>query len=151
MLYRIADRARRRWWRIRRPRRRSVNIVAFDRHGQVLLVRHSYGRPVWALPGGAIGKREDPVAGAAREFREELGCELADIVALEASEVHVQGSSDLQHVFAATVAGNPRPDMREIVALGFFEPDALPPDCSRHVPGRVALAVRRRASASEQR
>jgi len=149
-LYRMADKARRRWWRIRKPRRRSVNVVAFDRHGHVLLVRHSYGRPVWALPGGAIGKHEDPVAGAMREIREELDCELMDVIALEACEVDVHGSSDLQHVFAATLAGNPQPDMREVVALDFFDPAALPPGCSRLVPGRVAQAVRSRAATGSE-
>ena len=81
-LYRVADRLRRQWWRVRRPRRASVVVAAFDADGRVLLVRHSYGPPVWALPGGGIGRNEEPAAGAAREFREELGCELVDIRAL---------------------------------------------------------------------
>ncbi len=140
-LYRLADWARRRWWRIRKPRRSSAFVVAFDDTGRVLLVRHSYGRPVWAVPGGGMGRREDPAAAAAREFREELGCELADMVALEPSERDVSGSRDLQHLFAARLAGVPRADRREILAAELFDPIALPVDRARHVDRWVGQAI----------
>src|SRR5690606_9795473 len=60
LLYRLADRLRRQWWKVRRPTRNSVLVVAFDATGRVLLVRHSYGPPVWALPGGGIDRGENP-------------------------------------------------------------------------------------------
>jgi 8-oxo-dGTP pyrophosphatase MutT (NUDIX family) len=143
-LYRVADRMRRRWSRIRRPRRRSVLVVAFDEMDRVLLVRHSYGPPIWALPGGGMSRHEDPSLAAAREVREELGCELADLRRIEAREYDEGGARDLRHVFAATLVGSPVPDMREIVAVGLFDPAALPPICDRRVRSatREALAVR---------
>jgi 8-oxo-dGTP pyrophosphatase MutT (NUDIX family) len=147
-LYRIADRSRRLWWRLRRPHRHSVAVVAFDRHGQVLLVRHSYGRPVWMLPGGGIGRHEDPARAAAREFREELGCELAELALLESSDHIVSGSRDTQYVFTALADGTPKADMREIVDVDFFPPAGLPPGCSRSVGGRVERAA---AARSHQR
>jgi 8-oxo-dGTP pyrophosphatase MutT (NUDIX family) len=73
--------------------RRSVLIVAFDSMGKVLLVRHSYGQPIWAMPGGGHGPKEAPAAAAAREFREELGCELTDLLVLPASRRVVGGST----------------------------------------------------------
>ena len=139
-LYRLADRVRRLWWRIRKPNRTSVVVAAFDASGRILLVRHSYGPPVWALPGGGIGRNEDPAAGAAREFREELGCELTDMRTLEVSEHEEDGSLDVRHFFAADLAGTPLPDMREIVEVGLFDPSSLPPRCDRRVA--QALAVR---------
>lgn len=153
MLYRIADRLRRRWWRIRHPRRRSVNIVAFDGAGRVLLVRHSYGPPVWALPGGAMNRREEPAAAAVREFREELGCPLADVRPLSVMAQDESGSIDLLHVFVARAAGTPVPDMREIVAAEFFDPADLPRPADRRVARWVGRAVALRAGeqASEQR
>ena len=140
-LLRLADRIRRRWWRVRRPHRHSVCVIAFDRHGQVLLVRHSYGRPVWMLPGGGMSAREEPALAAAREFREELGCELTELALLESSEHDVSGSRDTQYVFTALAEGTPRADMREIVDVDFFHPAGLPSGCSRSVAGRVERAV----------
>lgn len=144
LLYRAADRLRRRWWRIRKPRRHSVMIAAFDEAGRVLLVRHSYGPPVWALPGGGMSLGEDPALAAAREFREELGCELADLHEIEAREHDDSGSRDVRHVFAASLRGVPAPDMREIVAVGLFDPLALPAPCDRRVgpAARAALVAR---------
>ena len=147
-LYRVADRLRRQWWRVRRPRRASVVVAAFDADGRVLLVRHSYGPPVWALPGGGIGRNEEPAAGAAREFREELGCELVDIRALGVCEQDESGARDVLHLFAAALAGTPMPDMREIVAVGLFEPDALPRPCDRRVRPAIDQAL---ATPSQQR
>jgi 8-oxo-dGTP pyrophosphatase MutT (NUDIX family) len=147
-LYRVADWGRRRWWRVRKPSRTSVVTAAFDDRGNVLLVRHSYGPPIWALPGGGIGRNEDPAAGAAREFREELGCELANLVPVEAREQEESGSRDLLHIFAANLAGTPVPDMREIVAIGLFDPADLPTPCDRRVRAAVTRAV---AALSQQR
>ena len=147
-LYRVADRLRRQWWRVRRPRRASVVVAAIDADGRVLLVRHSYGPPVWALPGGGIGRNEEPAAGAAREFREELGCELVDIRALGVCEQDESGARDVLHLFAASLAGTPMPDMREIVAVGLFEPDALPRPCDRRVRPAIDQAL---AAPSQQR
>ena len=143
-LYRVADWVRRHWWRIRRPRRRSVMIVAFDETGRMLLVRHSYGPRIWALPGGGMSRDEDPALAAAREFREELGCELTDLLEIEAREHNERGSRNLRHVFAADLSGAPVPDMREIVAVGLFDPAALPAPCDRRVgpAAKAALAVR---------
>ena len=143
MLYRVADRARRRVWRIRRPRRRSVFIIAMDERGRVLLVRHSYGPPVWVLPGGGVGRREQPEAAAAREFREELQCELQDLRLLITEAKPTTGSTGRRHVFTARVRGTPAPDMREIVEVGWFEADALPEEV-----GRWAGATAREAAAA---
>lgn len=138
MLYRVADRARRRWWRVRKPRRSSVVILAHDARGRVLLVRHSYGRPLWALPAGGIGRGETPEHAAAREFGEELGCPLAELRPLGSHVVDETGSRDRQHVFVARLAGKPVPDNREIVAAQCFDPAALPADTGRLTRERVA-------------
>ena len=148
LLYRVADRLRRRWWRIRKQRRRSVLVAAFDDNGRVLLVRHSYGPAIWALPGGGIGRDEDPALAAAREVREELGCELASLQEVEAREHDEDGSRDFRHVFAADLRSAPVPDMREIVAVGLFDPDALPVPRDRRVGPAVGAAL---AARSQQR
>lgn len=151
-LYRVAHRARRLWWRVRRPRRGSVVVIAFDEHGRVLLVRHSYGPPVWSLPGGGIDRGEAPEQAAAREISEELGCGLTDLAAIDASAERIAGSDALRHIIVARLVGEPVPDMREIVAAAFFDPENLIEPCGRRSRRRIAqaLAVRRAAAARSQ-
>jgi len=154
VLYRVAHSLRRAWWRIGRPRRSSVVVIAFDAQGRVLLVRHSYGPPVWSLPGGGIDCGEDPAQAAAREVREELGCGLSDVTAIDASEERIAGSVDMRHIFVARLTGEPAPDMREIVEVAFFDPEDLPERCGRRSRARIGQAVAHRgatAARSEQR
>ncbi len=141
MLYRVAHAARRQWWRVRRPRRSSVVVIAFDETDRVLLVRHSYGRPAWSLPGGGMNRGEPPERAAARELGEELGCGLADLVAIDTCEARIAGSRDLQHLFAARLVGEPVPDMREIVAVELADPENLPETCGPRTRQRIAQAL----------
>ena len=148
MLYRVAHAVRRRGWLIRRPRRRSAVVIAFDERGRVLLVRHSYGPPLWSVPGGGMNRGEDPARAAMREIGEELGCGLTDLAEIEASEARIAGSRDMQHVFAARLVGEPVPDMREIVAVELADPANLPEQCGHRTRQWVAQAV---AFRSQQR
>lgn len=116
-------------------------MIAFDGEGRVLLVRHSYGPPVWTLPAGGMRRGEAPERAVAREFREELACELNRLTKLEARVQETSGSIDLLHLYAARAAGEPKADMREVVEARFFDPDALPRPLDRRVAGRVRLAV----------
>jgi 8-oxo-dGTP pyrophosphatase MutT (NUDIX family) len=72
VVYRLADRLLPVWWAVRRPRSRGVRCV-LRRRDAVVLVRHTYGDRRWMLPGGRIRRREDPIATAQREMRQELG------------------------------------------------------------------------------
>ncbi len=139
-LYRLADKARRLWWRVRRPQRSGVLVVLVDAAGRVLLARHSYGPRVWTLPGGGVGRGEDPAETARREMREELSCEIGALRLVERETESDSGSVHHFHLFAATPLGDPVADGREIVEIGWFAPDALPPRTSRQVPGLIALA-----------
>jgi len=153
-LYRAAYTLRRRWWRVRRPRRSSVVVVAFDERGRVLLARHSYGPPLWSLPGGGMNRGEPAEQAALREIREELGCGLADLTAIDASQARIAGSLDMQHIFAASLRGDPVPDMREVVAVELVDPEHLPEQCGRRTRQWIARAVALRqgsAASSEKR
>ncbi|MFA7594781.1 MAG: NUDIX domain-containing protein [Novosphingobium sp.] len=123
---RLAHRLRRIWWRWRRPEVLGCGIMLFDARGQVLLVRHSYGREHWALPGGAIGRRENPVDAARRELREEVGCGADDLVHFGSATRNLHGASNRVEMFVGTAKGEPAADGREIVEARFFALDALP-------------------------
>jgi 8-oxo-dGTP pyrophosphatase MutT (NUDIX family) len=135
--YRLAHWARKRWWRLSRARFAGCRVLAFDAEGRVLLVRHSYGSGGWMPPGGGLRRGEDPLAAAARELREETGCRLSGAWRLAVAEEAVHGGTNVVHIVAGSAAGTPAPDRREIVAAGFFAPDALPAP----MPGRLRRSL----------
>jgi 8-oxo-dGTP pyrophosphatase MutT (NUDIX family) len=75
----LAHRLRHAWRRWRKVPIAGVSVVITNLTGDVLLLKHSYGPDVWSLPGGGLGRGEDPLAAARREVREELGITLARI------------------------------------------------------------------------
>src|SRR5688500_10229094 len=79
--FRAAHAGLRAWWFVRRPHAHGVKCVlrapGGDGRANVLFVRRAYGdRDEWQLPGGGIGRREEPLAAALREAHEELGVDL---------------------------------------------------------------------------
>lgn len=127
---RLAHRLRLIWWRVRKPRLEGCRVLAFDGEDRLLLVRHAYGSGRWMLPGGGLGRGEEPVAAALREFAEEVGCGLAEARLLEVLEEPLSGATNRVHVVTGRIDGTPRPDGREIVALACFAATALPADLS---------------------
>jgi 8-oxo-dGTP pyrophosphatase MutT (NUDIX family) len=140
--YRLAHRLRVRWLRWSARTIHGCSMIARDAAGRVLLVRHSYGTGLWAFPGGGLNRGEEPLAAAVREFAEELRCSVAAPVRLGTLEEDYHGALNVAHVFTGLIAGEPRPDMREIVEARFFALDALPEGLSRTVAPRLALLVR---------
>ena len=123
-------------------RRLGAAAVIRDRQGRVLLVRHSYGRLNWELPGGLGESNESTIETAIREVREETGLEVA---AERTTGVYYERGDDMHHfVFLCrpldeTVA--PRPDLSEITNCGYFSPDALPRPISDFTIRRIVDAV----------
>ncbi|AZI35826.1 hypothetical protein NT2_10_00440 [Caenibius tardaugens NBRC 16725] len=136
---RLAHGLRKRWWRMARPDLVGCCMIGLDDRGRVLLVRHSYGTGLWALPGGAMRRGEDPAHAAAREWGEEIGCALADLRAVAVLDHTLHGAHNTVYLFAGRIAGEPVADGREIAEIGLFPPDALPPARSRTVDTRLAL------------
>jgi 8-oxo-dGTP pyrophosphatase MutT (NUDIX family) len=113
---------------------------------QALFVRHTYGRrSEWELPGGTLGRREDPEAAVRREMREELAVELRDLREVGRVEVSSMHKRTLLHCFEAAVAGGAPVRLAEAeIAEACWAPlDAPPQPLGKHA--ETLLALRRGA------
>ncbi|MFL0355700.1 NUDIX hydrolase [Erythrobacter sp. GH1-10] len=122
----IAHRLRHRWRKWRGSPIAGVSVVISNFNGDVLLLRHSYGPEVWALPGGGLKRGEDPAECAKREVREELGITISAIEAIGTIEEELSGSQHTAYLFAATCDARPKPDRREVDIARFFPSHSLP-------------------------
>jgi ADP-ribose pyrophosphatase YjhB (NUDIX family) len=81
--------------------------VIFDQHGRVLLVRHSYGRRNWEIPGGYGEPGESIVDAVVREAREETGLQIA---VERLTGVYCEPDEDMHHyVFLGRAKKSQRP------------------------------------------
>jgi ADP-ribose pyrophosphatase YjhB (NUDIX family) len=128
------------YWRFSRGLTLGVRAVVVDGQGRVFLVRHSYVAG-WHLPGGGVEPGETLTAALARELAEE-----GNIAPVETPALHGvffnSRVSRRDHVAVFIVRtfrqdGPPQPN-HEIVAHGFFHPDALPQDATPATRRRLA-------------
>jgi 8-oxo-dGTP pyrophosphatase MutT (NUDIX family) len=116
-------------------------LVVHD--GRVLLVRHTYGKRAWVMPGGGAGKSEPPEAAVTREVREEVGITIENLKPLPELDELMRGTSIKARFFAAVV---PSPRMTvssgEVAEARWFTPGRLPADASTDVRRAVGLYLR---------
>jgi ADP-ribose pyrophosphatase YjhB (NUDIX family) len=138
------------YWRFARGLTLGVRGLVIDAEGKVFLVKHSYVAG-WHLPGGGVEVGETLNAALARELREEGNIELAEEPQLFAVYFN-RRASRRDHVALYVVRGfrqsaPPQPN-REIIAHGFYAPDALPEDTTLATRGRIAEVFAGRAAAA---
>ena len=134
------------YWRFSRGLTLGVRAVVIDGSGKVFLVMHSYV-PGWHLPGGGVEIGETAAVALARELREEGNIELVDRPTLFA--VYFNGRISRRDHVALYVVRSFRQDAppqpnHEIVAHGFFAPDALPAETTRASRERIAEVLSER-------
>jgi len=135
------------------PKRPYLAVsAAIFRDGKVLIVRRAR-KPalgVYTLPGGGVETGETLLAALERELREEGNIELAEPPAFHAvyfnRRVSRRDHVALFVVRAFRQSAPPEPN-REIIAHGFFAPDALPPTTTRAARERIAEVLGSRAAA----
>jgi 8-oxo-dGTP pyrophosphatase MutT (NUDIX family) len=113
-------------------------------HGDdVLLVRHTYGRRDWDLPGGSVKRHELPLNAARREMHEELGRDIADWDALGELSASADHHRDNLHLFRASLPDRTLDiDLTELAEAVWFPQDALPHDVGRYVRPIMARVTR---------
>lgn len=137
------------YWRFARGTTLGAFGMVIDGAGQVFLVKHSYVSG-WHLPGGGVEPGETLLTALTRELAEEGNIEVTAKPVLHGVFFNKRVSRR-DHVALYIVRdfrqGVPQPN-HEIIAHGFFAPDALPADVGRATRARIQ-EVLGRATISE--
>ena len=116
--------------------------VITDERGYVLLVKHSYGKLNWEIPGGAAEANETVADTAVREVREETGLV---VIAERLTGMYYWAENDSHHfVFQCAMAHDgqePLSISSETTDCGYFAPDALPRPISDFTVRRIQDAL----------
>ena len=124
----------------------TAGAILLDAGGRVLLGRRRI-EPycgLWDIPGGFVQPGESLEQCVQRELREEAGVEIAvgRLVATLPDTYGDNGEATINAFFECRLlSGDPQPD-DDVSALGWFEPDELPP------PEELAFDCVRRALAA---
>jgi len=117
----------------------GVVAVISDGRGHVLVVRHTYRRPAWGLPGGLLGYDEQPAAALSRELHEELG-----VRATVGPLAHAESDARRRHLtlyYRVAIDGEPQHGI-ETDAHRYSALDELPDLINRPVPRWLPAACR---------
>jgi len=119
-----------RLYRLTQPRYTAgVNGVLLDDAGRVLLVEHVYHpRHPWGLPGGWMGRGENPAEALVREFLEETALRVSVVRPLVIQNGHFWGSHlDIAFLLQSHTPLDQIRLSSELTAYGWYALDALPP------------------------
>ena len=125
--YRCAYALLRLYWFIVQPQVRGALALLFHAD-QLLLIRNTYGRPGWTLPGGMMKRSEAPEVAMRREVQEEVGIVTDALQHLGMFTGRQAHRRDTIYIFVAQV---PDPaiqiDLGEILDARWFPLSDLPP------------------------
>ena len=128
------------YWRFARGMTFGVRGIVVNASGEIFLVKHGYVAG-WHLPGGGVEVGETTKEALVRELAEEGNITLAGPAVLHGLFYNpIDFRRDHIAVFIVREfrqESAPRPGV-EIIAHGFFAPDALPADTTRGTRARIA-------------
>jgi len=117
--------------------------IILNEQDSVLLVKHSYGRLNWELPGGGNEEGESIVETVLREVREETGLQ---VIAVHTSGIYYEPETGMHHfVFWCRPQDGTFSDLHidndEITECVFWSPDALPRPISDFTVRRITDGI----------
>jgi 8-oxo-dGTP pyrophosphatase MutT (NUDIX family) len=128
------------YWRFARGMTLGVRGVVVDAEGKVFLIKHSYVSG-WHLPGGGVEVGETFLEALRRELMEEGRIEVLGEPALHGLFLNSHVSRrDHVAIYLVRQFSQDRPPEpnREIIASGFFDLAALPPETTEGTRLRIA-------------
>ncbi|GGD91324.1 NUDIX hydrolase [Paenibacillus nasutitermitis] len=114
----------------------SASVIS-DSEGRILLVKHSYGKNNWDLPGGKAEVNESVQETAKREVLEETGL---DVEVGQLTGIYYDPDYDMHHfVFISNNKNNqiPEPSSPEILECRYCSMDDLPKPISDFTIKRI--------------
>lgn len=102
----------------------GVTGVIFNDKYEVLLVKHSYRRVPWSLPGGYLQASEHPKKGLEREIYEETNFRVYIEKILQTK--HDKDTPRIDMCYVGTFKKGTFKMSDEVVDFGFFAPNKLP-------------------------
>ena len=108
-----------------------VTGVIFNENHELLLLKHSYRRVPWSLPGGYLQSGEHPKTGLEREIFEEtrLKVHVEKIIHTQ----HDKNTAKLDMCYIGTYKTGKFKKSEEVTDFGFFSVDKLPPLITRSI------------------
>ena len=126
-----------------RPTPLAVGDAAvIDEQGHILLIQRADNH-MWAMPGGAMEVGETPAEGAVRETLEETGVHCRPVALVGVFDSRLCGTPSRHHLYHISFLCEPVAGAQqgapstacEVLDVGWFSEDELPPDID---PGHVS-------------
>jgi ADP-ribose pyrophosphatase YjhB (NUDIX family) len=109
----------------------TVGAVVVGEGGRVMLLNHEFRTGSgWGIPGGFMEAGEQPLEALRRELREEVGVELDTAELLSVRTLRRPQQVEIHFRCRLHESETAAPQSMEINSVGWFDPDALPPELS---------------------
>jgi len=112
--------------------------IILDNEMNILLVKHSYGKLNWDLPGGKSEENESAEETAKREVYEEVGL---NVKTERLAGIYYDPDYDMHHFVFISKKEDPdqlpKPSSPEILECGYFSKDNLPKPMSDFTYNRI--------------
>lgn len=122
------------WWFFRRPRSEGALVMTYANEAkeEILLVKKSYGKGAWSLPGGNRDRDEPIEDTAKRELKEDVGIAVKKLVKIGSFKEYEYFRDHTTHVFESIATDKRvRIDPIELSDAQWFSVQNFPQKCGK--------------------